>query len=90
MMQIIYEQLELLPHARDDLWLTLMAFNDGLEGNPKMQEQEVPDEASSAKYTVSRFGALLATSLLNLPGDTEYRIIEEYCPPLSSSNGQSL
>ncbi len=53
-----------------------MTFDNNLE---KTKKQEIsPENTSSEKYPVSRFGALLATSLLNLPGDTEYRLIETY------------
>jgi len=37
---------------------------------------------TTTDYPVSQFGALLAASLIRLPGDTEYRVIEEY-PPIS-------
>jgi hypothetical protein len=33
--------------------------------------------ATSDKYPVSRFGALLAASLLRMPDDTNNRVIEE-------------
>lgn len=39
-------------------------------------------KTTSADYPVSQFGALLAASLIRLPEDTEYRVIEEY-PPIS-------
>ena len=53
-----------------------MTFDNNLE---KARKQEIsPESASSEKYPVSRFGALLATSILNLPGDAEYRLTEEY------------
>jgi len=53
-----------------------MTFDNNLE---KPKKQEISQESTSLeKYPVSRFGALLATSMLNLPGDTVYRLTEEY------------
>ena len=71
----IYEQLVSLPNGKGNLWSTLMTFDNNLE---KVKKREISQESTSSKYPVSRFGALLATSILNLPGDTDYRLIEEY------------
>jgi hypothetical protein len=53
-----------------------MTFDNNLE---KAKKHGISQQStSSEKYPVSRFGALLAASILNLPGDTDYRLTEEY------------
>src|SRR5271156_4714789 len=77
----------MLPTSSPNLWNSLMALVDSTEikndKNPKkpIAEEPITSTTSAQTYPVSRFGALLATSLLRLPQDTEYRIIEEYFPP---------
>lgn len=58
-----------------------MRLDDNFKEELKMKEPEETEEKSYVeRYPVSRFGALLATSLLNLPGETKCRMIEEYFP----------
>jgi hypothetical protein len=58
-----------------------MTLDDNFEEDSKMKEpKETGENTDVERYPVSRLGALLAASLLKLPGDTEYRIMEEYFP----------
>jgi len=78
---MVQEQIFKLPHATDDLWRTLMALDDNFKEESKGKEpKEIGENTHVERYPVSRFGALLAISILNLPEETEYPIIEEYFP----------
>ena len=56
-----------------------MTFDDNIDESLKSKKLKLShDDYSAERYPVSRFGALLAASLLNLPGDIEFRMIEEY------------
>ena len=70
----------MLPNSSGDLWSTLMEL-DQYATSGKTKKASKIDEHPPGEYRVSRFGALLATSLLRLPEDKEYRMTEEYLSP---------
>jgi hypothetical protein len=76
----------MLPSATDNLWSTLMGLDEHGASEVKTKKDKPLKSkepvATAGRYPVSRFGALLAASLLRLPEDTNYRIIEEYAPHL--------
>lgn len=72
----------MLPYSTEDLWSTLMELEKHSDEAKKLKGPQKfltasADTSTSEKYLVSRFGALLAASLLRLPGDTDHRIIEK-------------
>jgi hypothetical protein len=66
----------MLPDSTDDLWYTIMDLDHYAVPIEKQKKGE--DKWPSNSAPVSRFGALLAAAILRLPGDTDYRMIEEY------------
>jgi hypothetical protein len=63
-----------------------MEFDQYMKSDPQPKKQKLSKHKesfpSSEENPVSRFGALLAASLLRLPDEAkEYRMIEEYSHP---------
>lgn len=89
-MQLIHEQLRMLSSATDNLWSIVMSFDEHVASEGKTKKgkplKTAGPAATAGRYPVSRFGALLAASLLRLPEDTDYRIIEEYTLHICSIN----
>lgn len=70
------EVIHLLPHSSDNLWTGLMGLDENI---PKVKASSTnPEDATNSEtYPVSRFGTLIAASLLRLPDGDSYRVIEE-------------
>ena len=72
----------MMPNTLEDLWTTLMALDQHATSQKSEKRQQTEDDTNkyttSGVYPVSRFGALLAASLIRLPEDEDHRAIEEY------------
>jgi len=75
-----------MPNTLEDLWTTLMELDQHATSQKPEKQQQTDDDTNkhttSGVYPVSRFGALLAASLIRLPEDEDHRAIDEYCLPL--------
>jgi len=60
-----------------DLWLTLMDFDFIVKKSMQTVPNEFQRAEQSTPHLVSRWGALLAASLLRLPSDDGFKIHEE-------------
>jgi hypothetical protein len=67
----------MLPNSTEDLWDDLMHLDQYSEKPPPKKDEEA-ESVPSGRYPVSRFGSLLATSLIRLPTKSDHRVIEEY------------